>query len=104
MALVEGQYVIDIGTKESGKVVGHEGSEVVIEVIVSQNKEDGTRTTKLIKSPHFQVRPFNPKKTKGKLYAPYFDVMEVKQIKGKKNKEIDVKENELLEVNKAIDK
>lgn len=74
--LKKGQYVFDLGSKQSGKVVSQEGALVVVEVIVSQNKEDGTRTTKLIKVPHFQLRPFNPKKAKSKLYAPYFDVME----------------------------
>ncbi|EGQ0303652.1 NTP pyrophosphohydrolase [Staphylococcus pseudintermedius] len=70
-----GSFVIDIKTKKSGKVIGQEGAYVLVEVILEQNKEEGTRTTQLIKVPHVNLRPYNPKQN-NKVYKPYFDVME----------------------------
>ncbi|AJC95840.1 MULTISPECIES: pyrophosphohydrolase domain-containing protein [Staphylococcus] len=69
-----GSFVIDIDTKETGKVVGREGAYHLVEIIVSQDKEKGTRTTKLNKVPHFRLKHYKPK-TKN-TYTPYFDVME----------------------------
>ncbi|MDT0700320.1 NTP pyrophosphohydrolase [Staphylococcus chromogenes] len=69
-----GSFVIDIETKEKGKVVGREGVFHLVEVIVSQDKENGTRTTKLIKVPHFRLKHYKPKAKN--TYTPYFDVME----------------------------
>lgn len=74
--LKRGQLVIDLNTKLTGKVVGQEGSLTVVEVIISQNKEDGTRTTKLMKLQSAHLRPYSPKKAKNKPYTPYFDVMD----------------------------
>ncbi|MCH4501254.1 NTP pyrophosphohydrolase [Staphylococcus haemolyticus] len=75
----KGQIVIDTVTKQYGKVIGREfknakGVELLVEVIVNQNKEDNTRTTKLIKVPIMNARPFKPSNEKKKPYAPYFDV------------------------------
>lgn len=69
-----GSFVIDIETKEKGKVVGREGAFHLVEVIVSQDKENGTRTTKLIKVPHYRLKHYKPKAKN--TYTPYFDVME----------------------------
>lgn len=69
-----GSFVFNTETKKVGKVVGQEGALYLVEVIVSQDKEQGTRTTKLVKMPHFVLKPHNIKTNK-KLYAPYFDVM-----------------------------
>ncbi|MEJ7218389.1 NTP pyrophosphohydrolase [Staphylococcus gallinarum] len=74
--LKRGQLVIDLNTQLTGKVVGQEGSLTVVEVIISQNKDDGTRTTKLMKLQTTNLRPYSHRKAKSKPYAPYFDVME----------------------------
>lgn len=73
--LKKGQVVINTKTKQTGKVIGFEGAITVVEVILSQNKEEGTRTTKLERFNTIELQPYvNTHKKKG--YNPYFDVRE----------------------------
>lgn len=74
--LKKGQVVINTKTKQTGKVIGFEGAITVVEVIVSQNKEEGTRTTKLEKFNNIDLRPYNKPQDKSKPYNPYRDVQE----------------------------
>lgn len=75
-----GSFVINTETKETGKVVGREGAYYLIEVIVGHDKEKGTRTTKLVKAHHINLKRYKPKSKKA--YAPYFDVMEFNKAFG----------------------
>lgn len=73
--LKKGQVVINTKTKQTGKVIGFEGAITVVEVILSQNKEEGTRTTKLERFNTIDLQPYvNTHKKKG--YNPFFDVRE----------------------------
>ncbi|QSN68541.1 NTP pyrophosphohydrolase [Mammaliicoccus sciuri] len=72
--LKKGQVVINTKTKQTGKVIGFEGAITVVEVIISQNKEEGTRTTKLERFNNVDLRPYNKPQEKSKSYNPYRDV------------------------------
>lgn len=74
--LKKGQVVINTKTKQTGKVIGFEGAITVVEVIISQNKEEGTRTTKLERFNNVDLRPYNKPQEKSKSYNPYRDVKE----------------------------
>ncbi|WP_239740400.1 NTP pyrophosphohydrolase [Mammaliicoccus sp. P-M59] len=74
--LKKGQVVINTKTKQTGKVIGFEGAITVVEVIISQNKEEGTRTTKLERFNNLDLRPYNKPQEKFKSYNPYRDVKE----------------------------
>lgn len=69
----KGQIVFHTKTKRQGKVVKQEGAFTVVEFIVSQNTEQGTRTTKVESILSHELRNSKPKRHS---YAPYYDVME----------------------------
>lgn len=69
----KGQIVFHTKTKRQGKVVKQEGASTVVEFIVSQDSEQGTRTTKVESILTHELRSSKPKRHS---YAPYFDVME----------------------------
>lgn len=73
--LKKGQVVINTKTKQTGKVIGFEGAITVVEVIISQDKEEGTRTTKLERFNTVDLQPYAKPQSKTKSYTPYFDVM-----------------------------
>lgn len=73
--LKKGQVVINTETKQTGKVIGFEGAITVVEVIISQDKEEGTRTTKLERFNTVDLQPYVKPQFKTKSYTPYFDVM-----------------------------
>ncbi|WP_323706005.1 NTP pyrophosphohydrolase [Mammaliicoccus sciuri] len=73
--LKKGQVVINTKTKQTGKVIGFEGAITVVEVIISQDKEEGTRTTKLERFNSVDLQPYVKPQSKTKSYTPYFDVM-----------------------------
>ncbi|MEB6232478.1 pyrophosphohydrolase domain-containing protein [Mammaliicoccus sciuri] len=72
----KGQVVINTKTKQTGKVIGFEGAITVVEVIIAQDKEQGTRTTKLERFNNVDLRPYNKPQEKSKSYNPYRDVKE----------------------------
>ncbi|QYG30118.1 NTP pyrophosphohydrolase [Mammaliicoccus sciuri] len=74
--LKKGQVVINTKTKQTGKVIGFEGAITVVEVIIAQDKEQGTRTTKLERFNNVDLRPYNKPQEKSKSYNPYRDVKE----------------------------
>lgn len=74
--LKKGQVVINTKTKQTGKVIGFEGAITVVEVIIAQDKEQGTRTTKLERFNNVDLRPYNKPQEKTKSYNPYRDVKE----------------------------
>lgn len=69
----KGQIVFHTKTKRQGKVVKQEGAFTVVEFIVSQDTEQGTRTTKVESILSHELRNSKPKRHS---YAPYYDVME----------------------------
>lgn len=69
----KGQIVFHTKTKRQCKVVKQEGASTVVEFIVSQDSEQGTRTTKVESILTHELRSSKPKRHS---YAPYFDVME----------------------------
>lgn len=69
----KGQIVFHTKTKRQGKVVKQEGASTVVEFIVSQDSEQGTRTTKVESILTHELRNSKPKRHS---YAPYYDVME----------------------------
>ena len=69
----KGQIVFHTKTKRQGKVVKQEGASTVVEFIISQDSEQGTRTTKVENILTHELRSSKPKRHS---YAPYFDVME----------------------------
>lgn len=74
--LKKGQLVIHTKTKQTGKVIGFEGAITVVEVIVSRNEEEGTRTTKIERFNNVELRPYNKPQEKSKPYNPFRDVQE----------------------------
>lgn len=73
--LKKGQVVINTKTEQVGKVIGFEGAITVVEVIIAQDKEQGTRTTKLERFNTVDLLPYVKTQAKTKSYTPYFDVM-----------------------------
>lgn len=71
--LKKGQLAYNKETGEHGKIIGVDKATYAVEVIVEQNKEEGTRTTKLVEMPKVQVVPYRkPRKKNSGAYRPYF--------------------------------
>lgn len=64
--LKKGQLAYNKETGEHGKIIGVDNVTYAVEVIVEQNKEEGTRTTKVVEMPKVHVVPYRKPRNGGK--------------------------------------
>lgn len=64
--LKKGQLAYNKETGEHGKIIGVDNVTYAVEVIVEQNKEEGTRTTKVVEFPKVKTAPYRKPRNGGK--------------------------------------